>query len=202
MRCLSLAYPESKAYDKINNEYMLGDAFLVNAWKNDVVLPAEDEWFDFYTGKKYEGPLEFTYKPSKIHGGALYVKAGSIIVMQDWAHSLRTYRPDKLYIHVYPGKDAEFTLYEDDYYTYAYEKGEYATTKITLQGNTLTVYPREGTFAPYKDKHIRLNNMTEDGNMPAPVDFEVIWHNNDGTTATYTIPASAYAASPAVVEHM
>lgn len=200
MRCLSLAYPETDKYDKINNEYMLGDAFLVSAWKNDVVLPEEDEWFDFYTGKKYEGERAFKYQPSKIHGGALYVKAGSIIVMQDWNYNLREYRPDKLYIHVYPGKDAEFTLYEDDYYTYAYEKGNFATTKITLTDNVLRVYPREGSYESYHNHGRSLSSPTGDTSMPNPVNFEVIWHREDGSTTTYTVNAADYASDVAVVE--
>ena len=201
MRCLSLTYPETSAYDKITNEYMLGDAFLVNAWDTNVVLPAEDEWFDFYTGKIYDGPREFKYTPSKIHGGGLYVKAGSIVVMQDWNYNLREYRPDKLYIHVYPGKDAEFNLYEDDYYTYAYEKGEYAITKITLKDNVLTIYPREGSYTCYSDNGRYINTVEgQKEGMPATVDFEVIWHHNDGTTASYAVSASEYAEKAVTVE--
>ncbi|MBQ7921369.1 MAG: glycoside hydrolase family 31 protein [Clostridia bacterium] len=202
LRPLTLMYMDTDKYDKVYNEYMLGDAFLVNVWDMNVVLPEEDEWFDFYTGKKYEGPKSFVFKPEEIiYGGGLYVKAGSIVVMQDHHYSLRNYRPGKLYIHVYPGKDAEFTLYEDDYYTYAYEeKGEFATTKMELKDNVLKIYPREGTFKPFHDVHRNRVSPTGDQTMPAPADFEVIWHHADGTTATYTVPASAYATEPAVVE--
>ena len=37
-------------------------------------------------------------------------------------------RLDKLILHVYPCSDGSFTLYEDDGYTYAYEKGQHAKT--------------------------------------------------------------------------
>lgn len=171
LRPLSLMYPDNPKYDTVKNEYMLGDALLVTAWDQNVVLPEEDDWYDYYTGEKYEGGCEFTYTPSKIHGGGLFVKAGSIIVTQDWAHSLRNHRPDKLYIHIYPGKDAEFTLYEDDYYTYAYEKGEFAKTKITLTDNNLQIHPRAGTYTPHNDSsHHRTTPST------TPVEFEVVWH--------------------------
>jgi hypothetical protein len=36
--------------------------------------------------------------------------------------------------------------------------------------------------------------------MPAPVDFEVIWHHNDGTTANYAVSASEYAEKAVTVE--
>lgn len=170
LRPLSLIYQHTGRYDGVFNEYMFGDAFLVSAMDNRIVLPKEDQWFDFYTGMKYTGPGEFTYTPTGVHGGALFVRAGSIVVMQDWAHSLRNYRPDKLYVHVYPGKDAEFSLYEDDYATYGYEKGEYALTKMTLTDNVLRIYPREGSYP----------------DMPAAVTFEVIWHHDDGTENRYS----------------
>ncbi len=198
LRPLCLVYPETSAYDGVKNEYMLGDAFLVSAWKNDIILPEEDEWYDYFTGKKYDGPRQFVNNPTGVAGGGLFVKAGSIVVMQDWAHSLRNYRPDKLYIHVYPGKDTAFTLYEDDCYTDGYEKGEFAATKIELKDNVLTVYPREGTFTSYRGRNFR--SPTGDDSMPAPVDFEVVWHHEDGTTVSEMIPAAAYAEGPASVE--
>ncbi len=202
MRPLPLVYMDTDKYDRVHNEFMLGGAFLANAWDMNIIMPEEDEWYDFYTGKKYDGPSRFTFKPDFIHGGVLYVKAGSIVVLQDPHYSLRNYRPDKLYIHVYPGKDAQFTLYEDDFWSYAYEKkGEFATTKIELKDNVLTVYPREGSFKPFQDIHRNRLSPTGDDTMPAPVDFEVVWHHEDGTTATEMIPASAYADGPAAVEY-
>ena len=199
MRPLSLMYPENARYDGVKNEYMFGESLLVSAWDNNVVLPEEDEWFDFFTGKKWEGEKEFRYTPSELHGGGLFVKAGSIVVMQDWAHSLREYRPDKLYLHVYPGKDAEFTLYEDDYYTYAYEKGEIAKTKITLSGNVLTIHPREGSYTSHHDPARGHASPTGDTTMPAPVDFEIIWHHDDGTSTNYTVCAAEYEKDAAVI---
>jgi len=200
LRPLSLVYNENVKYDTVKNEYMLGDAFLVNAWDLNVTLPEEDEWFDFFTGKKQDGPREFLYTPAPLHGGGLFVRAGSIVVMQDWNYSLRDYRPSKLYIHVYPGKDTEFTLYEDDYYSYAYENGEYATTKITLENNVLKIHPRAGSFHYHTNpRHIKPG-VNYEANTPAAVDFDVIWHHEDGTTSTYTIPAADYANAVVEIE--
>ena len=153
-------------YEHVFHEYMFGDAFLVAAFNNEIELPEEDEWFDYWTGKKVTGDKKFTFTPNEVQGGALYVRAGSIVVTQDWALSLRNYRPDQLYVHVYPGKDASFTLYEDDYMTYSYEKGEIAKTEMTLKDNVLTIAPRTGSYP----------------DMPEEVSFIVIWHNEDGST--------------------
>jgi hypothetical protein len=52
---------------------------------------------------------------------------------------------------VIPGDDGEGRLYEDQGDSEAYKSGEYATTRFTqthsIDGMTLTIHPREGTFA-------------------------------------------------------
>ena len=51
-------------------------------------------------------------------------------------------------LRVYPGADADFTIYEDDNNTYAYEKGAYATIPIHWNdaARTLTIAGRQGQF--------------------------------------------------------
>ena len=55
---------------------------------------------------------------------------------------------DNLTIRIYPGANAEFTLYEDEFDNYNYEKGAYST--ITLKWNdqdrTLTIDDRKGSY--------------------------------------------------------
>ncbi len=55
---------------------------------------------------------------------------------------------DPLEVRVYPGHDADFTLYEDEGDGYAYEKGVYATIPLHWndQAETLTVGDRKGEF--------------------------------------------------------
>ncbi|MBR6748789.1 MAG: glycoside hydrolase family 31 protein [Clostridia bacterium] len=184
LRALSLAYPDTDRYDQVYNEYLFGDSLLVSAFDDHLNLPVEDNWYDFHTGALYTGPREFDYTGPDWCGGAIFVRAGSIIVTQDWAHSLCNHRPDKLYVHVYPGKDAAFTLYEDDGTTYGYEHGEIAATRFTLSGNTLRIAMREGAFP----------------NMPSVNAFEVIWHHADGTTATYSVTAADHESSEVIIE--
>ncbi|MBR5527926.1 MAG: glycoside hydrolase family 31 protein [Clostridia bacterium] len=165
LRPLCLAYSETAEYDKVYNEYMLGDSLLVSAFDTHVVLPEQDEWYDFYTGKLYTGEKEFDYVLPENKGGAVFVRAGSIVPMQPHAPALRDYRPEKLYIHVYPGKDTSFELYEDDYSTYAYQKGESAVTKFELKNNVLYINSRQGSFE----------------GMPEAFKFIIVWHHPDGT---------------------
>ena len=175
LRPLSLTYQHTGRYDSVFNEYMLGDALLVSALDDHIVLPEEDGWFDFFTGRKHSGPQEFDYVPSGLHGGALFVRAGSILVLQDWMQGLRDSRPEALSVHVYPGKCASFELYEDDYTTYGYEKGESAVTRMLLKGNELRIFRREGSFP----------------DMPEEYRYTVFWHLEDGTEVP--VPEDLYA---------
>jgi len=78
----------------------------------------------------------------------VFVKGGSILPIG----------PDKQYaadkadapieLHIYPGADATFTLYEDDGQTNDYEQGK--CSRITFSWNdaaqSLTINPRKGAF--------------------------------------------------------
>ncbi len=147
-RPLSLVYPEP-AYDEILHQFMFGDAFLIAAFLSDVTLPAGD-WYDFWTEELYQGGQTLSYTPPAGKGGPAFVKAGSIIVRQDWMPYLSHHIPERLYIHVYPGADGEFILYEDDGETYGYQKGQLARTRIRLVDKKdqlqLLVQRRQGEF--------------------------------------------------------
>ena len=60
-----------------------------------------------------------------------------------------TEQPDAPYdVRIYPGADGDFTLYEDDNETYAYEKGQRATYDLVWndRARTLTIGARQGRF--------------------------------------------------------
>jgi alpha-D-xyloside xylohydrolase len=111
------------------------------------LLPAGSSWFDFWTGKRHTGgqPVAREYPLDQF---PLFVRAGSIVPMGPVVEHVGQ-RPDAPYdIRIYPGADAQFTLYEDDGETYRYERGERAT--VTLRWDdarrTLNVGAREGRF--------------------------------------------------------
>lgn len=113
----------------------------------DVYLPAGSEWVDFWTGERLKGGKSIT-KATTLKTIPLYVKAGGIIpVGPDVQYA--TEKPwDNLEIRVYPGANGEFTLYEDEFDNYNYEKGAYST--ITFNWNdktrTLTIGERQGEY--------------------------------------------------------
>ena len=118
-------------------EFMFGPSILVSPvtepgvtqWRT--YLPKNPSgWYDFRTGKHYEGGQTVTTDASRI---PVFVRGGSILPLATG----RQYALDKgdgtLEIRVYPGCDASFTLYEDDGITNAYTRGEY--TKTTFSWN-------------------------------------------------------------------
>ncbi len=113
----------------------------------DVYLPAGSEWVDFWTGERLKGGKSIT-KATTLKTIPLYVKAGGIIpVGPDVQYA--TEKPwDNLEIRVYPGANGEFTLYEDEFDNYNYEKGAYST--ITFNWNdktrTLTIGECQGEY--------------------------------------------------------
>jgi len=99
-------------------EYMFGPALLVSpvtepdvtTW-NTYLPKTQGGWFDYHTGRHYAGGQTVTTSVSKAQI-PVFVRAGSIIPLSG----------DE--VLVYGGKDASFTLYEDDGTTMAYEQGK------------------------------------------------------------------------------
>ena len=73
---------------------------------------------------------------------------------------------------VYPGSDAEFTLYEDEGVNYNYEQGKFSTIPMTWNDakRTLTIGARKGMFE----------------GMPTERTFVVQLLNGTKQTVTYT----------------
>ena len=106
-------------------EYMFGPALLISpitepdvkTWKT--YLPkTQGGWYDYYTGQHYDGGQTVTTAVTKARI-PVFVRAGSIIPMSNEE------------LHVYPGADGSFTLYEDDGTTMAYQEGK--CSRITFQ---------------------------------------------------------------------
>lgn len=92
-------------------------------------LPAGTGWYDFYSGELYEGGREVT-KEAPLERIPVFVRAGSILPMERGMMYADEQVETPFEIHIYPGKDAEFLLYEDDGDGYAYEEGMYQCIRL------------------------------------------------------------------------
>lgn len=140
------------------NEYMLGTEMLVSPitnteeenisrTKHKFYLP-EGIWYEFKTGNRYPGDNRYS-KLYKLEDYPVFVKAGGIIplgVIDN--NNLNSTNFNKYEIHIFPGKDNIFNLYEDDGITLNYTKGYFILTRISYKviegGFTLTLRPIDG----------------------------------------------------------
>lgn len=153
-RTLAIDYTfDEKVYAfAYQHEYLFGPSFLVAPVESTkdfvkVYLP-EGDWYDFYTDKRYEGSSEIvTDCPmSKL---PLFIKAGSVIPLQDAVQSTSESSGDTLHLHVYAGNAPfVFNYYEDDGTTYSYEDKAYFSRNISFNPSNkeLMLESAAGTF--------------------------------------------------------
>ena len=155
MRPLVMDFREDTTAVSTAYEYMFGKAFLiapvtapgVTNW--DVYLPKPNAWFDFWTGKRFEGGQTIS-TPAPLDKIPVFVKEGSIVPMGNVIQHTDT-KQDELEIRIYTGKDAAFTLYNDEGDNYNYEKGKHIEIPIVWneKNQTLTLEKQKGS---YKDQ--------------------------------------------------
>jgi alpha-D-xyloside xylohydrolase len=118
MRALFMDFPQDPAVATIGDEYMLGSAFLVapvtdqGVTSRRVYLPAGSDWYDWWSNERIAGG-RWIDAAAPIDRIPLYVRAGSIVPMGGQVPSTMTRQP-LTEIRVYPGRDARFTLFDDD----------------------------------------------------------------------------------------
>jgi alpha-D-xyloside xylohydrolase len=134
MRALWMDFPNDPNVADIGTQYMFGPAFMVapvteqGQTQKDVYLPAGADWYNFWTNEKIAGG-RWVKVAAPIEQIPLFVRAGSIVPLGKVAQSTASPQPIEE-IRVYPGKDGEFALYDDDGKSYAYEKGQGTTTRL------------------------------------------------------------------------
>jgi alpha-D-xyloside xylohydrolase len=152
MRPLVMDFRDDVRAENIGDQFMFGPAFLVNpvaepqATTRNLYLPRA-RWYDFWTGVSIDGGRVID-AAAPLDRMPLYVRAGSLVPMgpdEEWSDQKPA---DPIELRIYPGADAELTLYEDENDTYNYEKGVYATIPIHWNDGKqiLTIGGRKGSF--------------------------------------------------------
>lgn len=159
MRALFMDFSNDPRVADVRDEYMFGPAFLVapvveqGATSRTVYLPAGTDWYNYWTNERVHGGQTLEVA-APIDTLPLFVRAGSIVPLGEAIEN--TNQPQKIAkLRVYPGVDAEFTLYEDDGKTYGYETGDRKITllrwsdadkKLRQQGATAWTTPEASTI--------------------------------------------------------
>jgi len=134
MRALFMDFPADERVADIRDEYMFGPALLVapvveqGATTRDVYLPAGCDWYNYWTNEKLHGGQTVKVQ-APIETVPLFVRAGSILPLGTPVESTHE-KQALMKVKVYSGRDAVFTLYNDDGTTYGYERGEHSITTL------------------------------------------------------------------------
>jgi alpha-D-xyloside xylohydrolase len=179
MRPLVMDFRNDAVATGSSYEYMFGKSLLVapvvepgiTSW--NVYLPKTTAWYDFWTGKKFQGGQTITTAApqDKI---PVFVKAGSIVPMGKYLQYTSEKTMDTLEIRVYTGANGNFTLYNDEGDNYNYEKGKYITIPFTWndQNQTLTVDRQKGNYAGAVKNYV----------------FNIVWVNEEKGTGIDITP--------------
>src|SRR5215472_2284290 len=125
MRALFMDFSSDPEVADIRDEYMFGPAFLVapvveqGATSRKVYLPAGGDWYNYWTNERIKGGQTIT-AAAPIDTSPLFVRAGSIVPLGAPILSMQQSQAIAS-VRVYPGADADFTLFSDDGTTYFYE---------------------------------------------------------------------------------
>jgi alpha-D-xyloside xylohydrolase len=166
MRGLMMDFGADANVKSIGDQYMFGPSIMVapvyeyKARDKKVYLPSGQGWFDFYSGKKYNGGQTVSVD-APLERIPLFVKEGSIIPAGPVVQYTSEKPADPLTIYVFPGKNASFNLYEDEGTNYNYEKGQFSNIAMSYDEatRTLTFGERQGAFP----------------NMVANRKFKIVW---------------------------
>jgi alpha-D-xyloside xylohydrolase len=152
-------------YD-IHDQYLFGPALLVNPVTRPmlyevgsqpvtgvtqtrlVYLPAGADWYDFWTNQKWTGG-QTIQADAPISRMPLFVRAGSILPIGPVRQHVNDLPNAPVELHVYPGIDAFFELYDDEGDRYNYEDGAFSVLPIHWQDaeRRLTLGERIGEYA-------------------------------------------------------
>lgn len=117
MRPLVMEFPDDPQVANLSDEWLMGDSLLAapilqEGGKRSVYLPSGN-WYVFNTNQKVQGncSIQVTAALDEIPA---YVRAGSILPLGPVVQHTSELPGGPLELQVYPGKNATFTLVEDD----------------------------------------------------------------------------------------
>jgi alpha-glucosidase len=143
MRAMFVEFPDEQRADSWTQQFMFGPSLLVapvtrkGARRKEVWLPP-GVWYRYGEDRKQAGPMQ-VQEAAPLDRIPLFVRGGSILPEGPEVLHTGSGPLDPLTLHVYPGNDARFRLYEDDGQTYDYEQGIHALTEIEYKEKSRSI---------------------------------------------------------------
>lgn len=134
MRPLIMKFPHDPKVANLSSQWLMGSSLmaapiLTNSNHRTVYLPASD-WYVFNSNKILDGNRVIT-TTADLDEIPIYVRAGTILPLGPVIEHTSQFPGGPLEVQVYPGKNATFTLVEDDGETTAYLKNQTRRTTFT-----------------------------------------------------------------------
>ena len=182
MRALVMDFGNDPQVLDLKDQWMFGPSLMAcpvseyKARNRSVYFPEGRSWYDLYTGQQIVNSRLSNRKlivDAPYERIPVFVPEGSIIPFgpaMEWSDE----KPAELInLYVYTGRNAQFTLYEDEGTNYNYERGQYATIDISYddQARTLTIGQRQGSFKGML-KQRRFNVVLVTPEAPQPLDLQ------------------------------
>jgi len=159
MRALVMDFGSDPMTHDIKDQYLFGPMLMINpvyefnAQSRNVYLPAKTGWYDFFTGKHYDGGQAIN-AAAPYSNIPVFVREGAILPVGPEIQYTTQKPADPITLFVFSGKDGQFTLYEDENTNYNYEKGAYSLIPLSYDhaSKTLTIGARKGQFTGMIEK--------------------------------------------------
>jgi alpha-glucosidase len=132
MRPLAMEFPGDARVADLSDQWLMGRSVMAapilqqGAESRSVYLPG-DGWFRFENGTPLPGGQTLTVS-ARLDEIPVFIRAGTILPLSPVIQSTSQLPGGPLDLQIYPGKDATFTLVEDDGQTTAYLKGAFRQT--------------------------------------------------------------------------
>lgn len=197
-------------------QFMYGPYFLIapiyqntradeqgNDVRNGIYLP-KGEWFDYFSGQKYEGGRILNNLNYPIWKLPVFVKSGAIIPLTNPNNNPSEIRKDHRIYEVYPGAKSSFTEYDDDGATTEYLRGKFAETVISSdvvdKVATISVQPTVGSFegfVPKKSTEFKINVSQEPEKVSAQIGKKKVKLRKARSLEAYNKSRNVYFYNPA-----
>lgn len=157
-------------------------------------------WHHFFTGEQFEGDRWLTQN-GRLANIPVFAKAGAIVPMGPKVGWGGVDNPETIHLHCFAGADGEFTFYEDDGETMAYQQGSFALTTFQQDWRedemrvTVTAVSGDHNHIPANRSYsIHLRGISSTANLKAALDGKPI-----AVEATYDAVTESWQTAPIAI---
>lgn len=156
-------YPEieSEEIKTEEDQFFLGDEIVVKpvieseATSVEVLLPAQDKFYDYFTGEEIDNSKGKITQPVDLHSIPMYLRGGSVVPRRDRKRrsaELTLNDPYTLVIALDKNGEASGHLYADDAVSFEYKtKNDFLVSDITVKDGVISGRVRHASVSPFAD---------------------------------------------------